>query len=168
LIPHLVILLLSFVITPLAFCQDKDGRAKDQPIFDQDGFEIVYQAPTPKQLDAINQIYLANVKPIFAKKCFDCHATTTHFPWYYHLPGVKNLIDYDIAEAKSHMDMTNDFPFMGHGSAKDDLKAIADSTKEGNMPPLKYSIIHWGSRLQVLEKKAIIKWTEQGQDILSK
>jgi len=48
----------------------------------------------------INRQYLDQVKPIFEKKCFDCHANTTKFPWYYSIPGIKQMIDDDIKEAK--------------------------------------------------------------------
>lgn len=48
----------------------------------------------------INQEYLKTVKPIFQKSCFDCHGNTTVYPWYYKVPGVKQLIDNDIDEVK--------------------------------------------------------------------
>ena len=44
----------------------------------------------------INKLYIKTVKPIFKKSCFDCHGNTTNYPWYYKVPGVKQLIDSDI------------------------------------------------------------------------
>jgi len=79
-------------------------------------------------------------------------------PWYYVLPGVKQLINSDIEEAKEHMDMSADFPFSGHGSSKDDLEAITRSMKENNMPPLKYRIMHWSSTLSAEEQNIVKDW----------
>jgi len=62
---------------------------------------------------AINESYLATVKPVFRKSCFDCHSSNTNYPWYSNLPGAKQLIQNDIAEAKEHLDMSKDFPFQG-------------------------------------------------------
>ncbi|MBK8204899.1 MAG: heme-binding domain-containing protein, partial [Bdellovibrionales bacterium] len=85
------------------------------------------QAPTPQSQEAllgrINELYKFNVKQIFQKKCFDCHSQNTQYPWYYKIPGAKQLIDGDIEEAKEHLDFSNDFPFGGHGAPSEDLEA---------------------------------------------
>ena len=67
-------------------------------------------------LKEINSLYIKNIRPVFQRKCFDCHSNNTRYPWYSNLPLVKDLINDDITEAKKHMDMSNDFPFQGHGS----------------------------------------------------
>ena len=64
-----------------------------------------------KKYTKINQAYLKIVKPIFKKSCFDCHGNSTVYPWYYKIPGIKQLIDSDIREAKRHLDFSKDFPF---------------------------------------------------------
>ena len=37
---------------------------------------------------------------------------------------IKGLLDSDVKEAKKHLDMSDDFPFDGHGSADEDLKDV--------------------------------------------
>lgn len=111
-------------------------------------------------LEAINQDYLKEVKPIFESKCFDCHSSMTKYPWYYKLPIVKSMIDHDIKEANSHIDMSNDFPFISHDTPINDLKSIKESVKKGHMPPLRYIIAHWDARLSEKDVEDIVMWSE--------
>ena len=68
-------------------------------------------------LDAMKKCqdaYRAEIEPIFKAKCFDCHSSSTRHPWYYKVPGVRQLINSDVKEAKEHLDMSQGFPFQGH------------------------------------------------------
>lgn len=114
----------------------------------------------------INRQYLDQIKPIFEKKCFDCHAVATTLPWYYAIPGIRQLIDHDIKEAKEHMDMRKDFPFLSHETPLKDLQSLRGIGLEGGMPPLRYILGHWESRLTSDEKKMIIQWTEKSIKVL--
>lgn len=118
-------------------------------------------------LQEINQRYLKSIKPIFQAKCFDCHSTKTHYPWYHSIPGIKQLIDNDIKEGLEHVDMTNDFPFKGHGSPKEDLEAIKETVQENSMPPLSYRLMHWGSELTKKDIETIRSWLRQSEIILN-
>ncbi|MCH8227563.1 MAG: heme-binding domain-containing protein, partial [Proteobacteria bacterium] len=100
----------------------------------------------------MNQAYLESVKPIFKIKCFDCHSNKTQYPWYYRLPFVKKTIDQDIQDARRHLNLSNDFPFGGHGTPKQDLEAIRSVLQDNSMPPLRYKIMHWNSELDSNEK----------------
>lgn len=109
----------------------------------------------------INENYLRDIKPIFQRSCFDCHTLETRYPWYYNLPGAKQLIDRDTREAMKHIDMTTDFPFKGHGSPSEDLEEIKKTIIKDTMPPFRYKIMHWRSRLTEEEKQKIIRWVEE-------
>jgi hypothetical protein len=122
-----------------------------------------------KKESAIQQIgesYKASIKPIFAKKCMDCHSGNTVFPWYYKIPGVKQYINSDIEEAREHLDISNDYPFKSHAKPIEDLEAIREDTEEGSMPPLIYRIAHRDSKLTDNEKKAILDWVKQSKALL--
>ncbi len=114
----------------------------------------------------INQVYLTKVKPIFEAKCFDCHSNQTKFPIYYKIPGVKQLIDKDIKDAQKHLNLNKDFPFISHETPIKDLKSIAEEIEEGDMPPLKYKIIHWNAFITDEEKQTIKSWTEASIKLL--
>lgn len=141
---------------------------KGTPLVDKDGFQIVNPGPSCEALQIIKQEYLRNLKPIFEQKCLMCHADSsgqTH-PLYVVVPPVSWLVAKDLREAKKHMDMTSDFPFQGHGSPKDDLKAIGKVIENGSMPPLKYKFLHWQSGLTAQEKKTVLEWVQNSLDQL--
>ncbi|MBT4287215.1 MAG: heme-binding domain-containing protein [Deltaproteobacteria bacterium] len=112
-------------------------------------------------LDQTNQAYQKYVKVIFEKKCFDCHGSVTTFPWYYKIPGVKQLMDRDIREAKEHLDMSNDFPFGGHGEPAADLKSIKKSIEDDTMPLFMYRLTHPDSKLTEAEQKIVFNWIDE-------
>jgi hypothetical protein len=119
-----------------------------------------------EQSRQINVEYLTSIKPIFRKSCFDCHSSTTHYPWYNALPGIRQLIASDIEEAKKHMDMTGDFPFPGHGTMAEDLEAIRKAIEKGDMPPFRYWILHKNTKLTESEKKQVLGWANRGLQLL--
>ncbi len=96
----------------------------------------------------------------------DCHSQHTRFPWYYALPIAKQWINHDISEANEHIDMTGDFPFKSHATPIEDLQAIRDSVNDGSMPPFGYRIFHSGSSLSEAEKRAVIDWANEGEQLL--
>lgn len=114
----------------------------------------------------INKEYVANIKPIFQRSCFDCHSQSPTYPWYYKLPFVNTLIDNDRAEALKHLDLSGDFPFVGHGTPMEDLEAIADSVQKDEMPMFKYRVMHPSSTLSVSEKLQIQKWAKESLELL--
>lgn len=110
--------------------------------------------------DVINKMYLKEVKPLFRRACFDCHGAATNYPWYYKLPGIKQLIDSDIKTAKSHLDFTADFPFKSHDTPLNDLNAISKSIKNKTMPPFFYGIMHNKAKLTDKEIQTIQIWVD--------
>lgn len=116
----------------------------------------------------VNEKYRRDIRPIFAKKCFDCHSITTHYPWYYSVPGVKQLIDRDIQEARADLDMSKDFPFLGKGTPTDYLDVLKDVINDGSMPPFRYRLLHRGSALTEDEQKSIMNWVNESGIELSR
>jgi Haem-binding domain len=115
---------------------------------------------------SINEVYLKEVKPIFKRSCFDCHSSSTSYPWYSKIPGAKQIIENDIRESKEHLDLSNDFPFGGHGTPTQDLEAIDEVIKEGSMPPFRYRILHSKSNISADEKLVIENWVKSSLEKL--
>ena len=120
------------------------------------------------KLNIIGTSYLSRVKPIFQKSCFDCHSNQPRYPSYYRIPGVKQLIDSDIAESKEHFNFSNDFPFDGHGTPEEDFKAIIDEISSGDMPPFRYRMMHPAEKLTDQDKKIILDWAQESAATLAK
>ena len=129
--------------------------------------------PTPTKEKMINKVnqkinlsYLSDIKPIFEKKCFDCHGTLKRKPWYYDLPVISSMIQKDMKESKEHMDMRKDFPFVSHETPYNDLKSIKEIGLKGGMPPLQYILGHWDAGLTDSEKEQLVKWSEYGMTLI--
>lgn len=110
--------------------------------------------------------YQKDIKPIFENSCFNCHSQQVNYPWYYELPLVKNLIDEDIKEARTHVIFGEGFPFQGHGEPSNDLKAIRESVSEREMPPLEYVVMHPSSYINEEEQVIIKKWVNESLEVL--
>ncbi len=129
--------------------------------------EKIDSKPEVEKLFAqINTKYLKSVKPIFQKSCTDCHSSSTRYPWYSEVPGIKQLLQSDIAEAKTHLDVSNGFPFNGHGSPAEDLEAIGKAVADGSMPPFRYRTMHPSSKLTDVEKMKVKEWVDQSLKLI--
>ena len=117
-------------------------------------------------LRQINFAYQSGIKSIFEQKCYNCHGNQTNFPWYSKIPGFKQFIENDIANAKKHLDMINDFPFGGHGTPFEDLKSLTTIVLDDSMPPMIYKIAHEGSSLNEDEKLKILAWIDSSRKLL--
>ncbi len=116
---------------------------------------------------AVINIGFTQLEPIFKKGCFDCHSDKTDFPWYYKIPGIKQMINSDIEHARKHIDMSNGFPFGGHDSQLDKLQGIKDEIKEGEMPPLMYRMMHWSAKPTKEEAQSVYQWIDKSMEMLS-
>ncbi len=157
-----LLFLLTLASTPLALAHEGESHPSKTehqvlPVTDV----------SSDMLKTINESYLQNVKSIFQKSCFDCHSNQTKYPWYAKLPGAKQLIASDVTEAKSHLDMGEDFPFKSHGTPMEDLEAIRKAIVENTMPPFRYWILHGESRLSSEEKKTVLMWVNLGIKLLN-
>jgi hypothetical protein len=93
-------------------------KNKQSPVNDKGIINVETNKQTPIKdkhhlLRQIDLAYQSSIKPIFEQKCYNCHSNQTNFPWYSIIPGVKQLIENDIAEAKTHLDMSTRFSFWG-------------------------------------------------------
>jgi hypothetical protein len=114
----------------------------------------------------INRGFVA-LEPIFVKGCFDCHTDRTRFPWYHKLPVIRGMIDEDIRSAQKHLNMSTGFPFSKKGNVADDLVAIHDELKSGDMPPFSYRIMHWSAKPSQAEADSIYNWINVSLKALS-
>lgn len=139
------------------------GKTHDQRPKDANKKE---RADLSVKLEQVGKSYQQLVQPIFQKGCLECHGGNPNYPWYYKIPGIRQLVDSDVAEARKHLDISKGFPFKGHGSPKEDLEAIRDAIQEGTMPPFRYWVMHWNAKLSADEREVIYQWVEQSLKLL--
>jgi uncharacterized membrane protein len=125
--------------------------------------EAVLPASVSQQ---INEAYLQKVRPIFLRKCFDCHSDRTLYPVYYSIPGVKQLIDSDVREGREHLDFSKDYPFVSHAMPVEDLDAIGKAIEERQMPPTAYRLVHPRSVVTLEERRIVFDWIDEAKHLL--
>lgn len=100
----------------------------------------------------ITKMYQQKIKPIFRKKCFACHMSTTK----------ENSLYFVLSKgATSNVDMVQDFPFESHMTPLNNLKAILHSVEKGVMPPPYYE-----EMLSEDETKTLKEWLNKSIQVL--
>ena len=160
-----IILPVLLVLSSIAFGHGDEDHSED--IKNEGDTEMAASKTSKEDLELNALEYEKSVKPVFQKKCYDCHGSGNEKPWYYVVPGAKQLMNSDMAEAKEHMDMTKGFPFAGHGTPKEDLEALKETVKLSSMPPWQYKLMHWDSGLTSEEKKIVNQWINESLNKLS-
>jgi cytochrome c peroxidase len=102
---------------------------------------------------------LAAVAHIFAGKCASCHVESASRPWYAALPVAKGLVEADVAAGTRAVDLLAAFSGeTGKPVSEVVLAKIEHSTRQGLMPPSRFTALHWGGSLTAEESKAILAW----------
>ena len=84
----------------------------------------------------------ADAKQVLVTKCADCHSNETRWPVYARMAPGSWLIERDITQARSKMNLSvwEQMP----GDTQDVLIGkIIREVKSGDMPPLQYRALHW-------------------------
>lgn len=80
--------------------------------------------------------------------CMDCHSNLTTWPWYSNIAPVSWLIQKDVDEGRSALNLST-------GEA--DVGEMIEVIRDGSMPPWVYKPLHSGARLSGQEKQDLIR-----------
>lgn len=97
--------------------------------------------------------------PLVKRACQNCHSERTEWPLYSHLPVVSWLIERDVADARSHMNLSR-WASYSSDQKRDLLAGIAAEVRNREMPPPRYTTLHPEARLSPAEIEAIYEWTK--------
>ena len=116
------------------------------------------------------QVSAADIKPPMAKfsmvsdvvleKCMACHSRNYDLPFYAKIPGIRQIIEQDYRDGLRAMDLNAELV------EADANKPVGETTlakmewviNNNTMPPAKFAVVHWSSRLSEEEKKLILDW----------
>ncbi len=99
------------------------------------------------------------VRALLAAKCGDCHSERTHYPIYAHIAPVSWMIERDIHNARSRMNLTQ-WDVMNVESRISVLTRMASVVRTDQMPPRSYVMLHPGARLSPEEAQQIYGWAK--------
>jgi hypothetical protein len=100
-----------------------------------------------------------DVRHVLATKCADCHSESTYFPAYTRLAPASWLIERDVHEGRSYLNMSQ-WQHYNLESQVDLLTRIASEARGGQMPVKQYLILHPQARLSPQEQQLIYDWAK--------
>jgi mono/diheme cytochrome c family protein len=89
-------------------------------------------------------------RALVKQSCFDCHSNETVWPWYSNVAPASWLVQFDVNEGRRK------FNFSDWNRNPGELDEMIEVIREGEMPPLKYTINHPEARLNAQKKQELI------------
>lgn len=104
----------------------------------------------------------SKVATVVGDKCMACHSRGYDLPFYAKVPGIKKIIEEDYNDGLRAMDLNMELvrsktPMVGETVLAKMEYVIENDT----MPPAKFAIVHWGSRLSAEDKQNILDWAKE-------
>jgi hypothetical protein len=103
----------------------------------------------------------ADVNPaiiqILERSCQNCHSEKTEWPWYSYVAPVSWLIEKDVHDARSHMNLSR----WGEYSLErkqELLTRLAAAVRSRQMPPARYALTHPGAKPSATDLEQIYEW----------
>jgi len=109
----------------------------------------------PKPVDGISDD--PRISAIFARSCQDCHSDRTRWPWYGHIPPASWMLNRDVKEARTHMDL-----LLWNRYSLDDkrqiLTELGAAVRNNEMPPGRYLWMHPDAKLSADDTARLYVW----------
>lgn len=105
------------------------------------------------------------VKDTVHDKCMVCHTRGLDLPFYAKVPGIRQMIEKDYRDGLRAMDLG--LEIVGKNASKPVGETVLAKMEyvitNDTMPPAKFAVVHWGSRLSDADKKNILDWVKENR-----
>lgn len=99
------------------------------------------------------------VHRILRRSCYDCHSNETRWPWYSYVAPASWLLAADVRDARTRMN----FSTWTHAASPEVdcyfKRRIAERAANGEMPPMRYRLLHPLAAVIEEETALLRKWT---------
>ncbi len=92
-------------------------------------------------------------KALAQQSCFACHSNETVWPWYSNIAPVSWLVQFDTVEGRESLNFSD----WGQGGEGESGGEMAETIREGEMPPPIYLITNPDAKLSQMEKEQLIR-----------
>ncbi|AIJ10177.1 MULTISPECIES: cytochrome-c peroxidase [Edwardsiella] len=114
----------------------------------------------------------AQVLGILSEKgCDYCHTPSANLPFYASVPGVKQLMEYDMYQGYKAFNLTplresllKPSPWKtasGQPPTLTDLNKLEWVVQHQTMPPTRYTAMHWAGRMSQADRDTLLKWVNE-------
>ena len=97
--------------------------------------------------------------PNIERACQNCHSERTQWPLYSNLPVASWLIEKDVADGRSHMNLSH-WSSYSDDQKRDLLARIGAEVRSRQMPPARYLKLHPDAQLSDSDIDSIYRWTK--------
>lgn len=100
------------------------------------------------------------VKHSILRACGNCHSAATKWPWYAYVPVVSYVLQADVADARSHLDLSSRSQWL-QMKPEDRAAAysgICENMLSGAMPKKRYLFMHPEAKLTGTDVQAVCDW----------
>jgi hypothetical protein len=94
---------------------------------------------------------------VIERSCQNCHSDRTEWPWYSHIAPMSWLVESDVSQARSHMNLSR-WDEYGLDEKRDILARVGAVVRSHQMPPARYTLIHANAKLSPAEREQIYGW----------
>ena len=93
-------------------------------------------------------------RALAVRACYDCHSNETVWPWYSHIAPVSWLIQRDVDEGRKDLNVSE------WDRSQPEAHESAETVRKGEMPPLRFVLLHPQAFLSSAERQAFIEGLE--------
>src|SRR6266481_4457549 len=94
---------------------------------------------------------------ILQRSCQNCHSQNTDWPWYSYVAPVSWLIEKDVHDARSHMNLSR-WADYNLEKKQELLSRLAAVVRSRQMPPSRYTVMHPSEKPSARELEQIYEW----------
>ena len=101
------------------------------------------------------------VLTVMKRSCYDCHSSSTVWPWYSRVAPVSWYVAHDVNGARRHVNLQDWEAQINEQEGKEHLGLICKEVREGDMPPADYRFMHKGTDVSPAETAAVCAWSQK-------
>jgi hypothetical protein len=101
----------------------------------------------------------AEVLTIMKRACYDCHSSSTAWPWYSNVAPVSWYVAHDVNTARGHVNLQNWEAQINPDEGKEHLGLICKLVRNGEMPPADYRVMHKDANLSITDVNTVCAWS---------
>ncbi|GKX60339.1 cytochrome-c peroxidase [Leminorella grimontii] len=123
--------------------------------YDKDRSARLIATATPKGDAKVREIF-------YQRGCEYCHTANADMPFYASFPIAKQLMTHDVKMGYVHFNLqaTMDSLVNGTAAPESDLAKIERVVKDDNMPPTRYTAVHWNGGMSTEDRDAVLNWAK--------
>lgn len=97
------------------------------------------------------------VQYILGNACFDCHSSTTNYPWYNSITPINYWLNGHIKEGKKHFNVSK---WASYSVKKKDhkLHELIEELEAESMPLASYTWTHKEAKLSEAQVQTLVNW----------